>query len=181
MAARYGSEAERALVAHYRDADEDTVQLGSDWYGEARAIARNMASNTGRTLSTCAGVLAAVSPRLRWGSNIKVAGALVRGEPVQGVFAANLRKAQRILNGERPLDVLGGDKVRAFYRAIMGDPNAVVLDVWMMRAAGWTKATLTTKEYESLAEALVADAPREGIDPADFQAVVWTHVRGSGE
>ncbi len=128
-----------------------------------------------------AGVIAAISPRMRWSANVVLADAICGGETVQGVFGANLAKAARILAGERPLDVLGGDKVRAFYRAIQGDPNAVVLDVWMMRAAGWTKATLSTKEYESLATALLAAASREGIDPADFQAVVWTHVRGGGE
>jgi hypothetical protein len=51
----------------------------------------------------------------------------------------------------------------------------------MMRAAGWTKGTLTSREYEAIAEALRAAANRVGLDPADFQAVVWTHVRGGGE
>jgi hypothetical protein len=151
---RYTSEAERALVAHYRDADEETEQLGTGWYRRSR---------------------------LRWSSNVALAEALCAGKPVTGVLSANLEKAQRILDGERPLAVLGGDKVRAFYRAIMGDPEAVVLDVWMMRAAGWQKATLSKSEYASLSEALTSAAERVGLDPADFQAVVWTHVRGSGE
>ncbi len=181
MSKAYSSATERALVAHYRDADEDTEQLGREWYKAARKVARDIARTNDVTLSQAAGVLAAVSPRMRWHSNIDIARTLCEGKAVQGVFGNNLRKAERILAGERPLDVLGGDKVRAFYRAIMGDAQAVVLDVWMMRAAGWTKATLTSKEYESLAAALLAAASREGVDPANFQAVVWTHVRGGGE
>jgi len=178
---RYGSDAERTLVAHYRDADEETAQLGSAWYRRSRVVARSLARANGVHLSVAAGVLAAISPRLRWSSNVACADALLAGRPVTGVFSANLRKADRILAGERPMSVLGGDKVRAFYRAIMGDPNAVVLDVWMMRAAGWAKASLTPSEYANLADALTAAAVREGVDPADFQAVVWTHVRGGGE
>jgi hypothetical protein len=181
MSARYGSDEERALVARYREADEDTEQLGVGWYRESRVIARRIARRTNVSLSTAAGVLAAVSPRMRWSSNVAVAEALCAGEPVTGVFRANLAKAERILGGAKPLSVLGGDKVRAFYRAIMGDPNAVVLDVWMMRAAGWEKGTLSSKEYAQVAEALTAAAARVGLDPADFQAVVWTHVRGGGE
>jgi hypothetical protein len=95
MAARYGSDAERALVAHYRDADEDTAQLGAGWYRKSRVVARSISRSTGVTLSTAAGVLAAVSPRLRWGSNIAVAEALCAGKPVTGVFSANLAKAER--------------------------------------------------------------------------------------
>jgi len=181
MSVRYTSDAERALVAHYRDADEDTEQLGAGWYRGSRIVARSISRSTGVSLSTAAGVLAAVSPRLRWSSNVAVAEALCAGKPVTGVFRANLAKAERILEGNRPLAVLGGDKVRAFYRAIMGDPDAVVLDVWMMRAAGWTKASLSSREYEALSEALRSAAARVGLDPADFQAVVWTHVRGGGE
>lgn len=181
MSAPYASEAERALVARYREADEETEQLGSGWYRRSRVVARSLARAHGTSLSVAAGVLAAVSPRIRWSSNIAVADALLGGKPVAGVFGSNLRKAERIIDGEKPLNVLGGDKVRAFYRAIMGDPDAVVLDVWMMRAAGWTKASLTPREYAALSEALTAAAARVGVDPADFQAVVWTHVRGGGE
>lgn len=181
MSTRYRDDVERALVAHYRDADEETEQLGAGWYRRSRIEARRIARETGVTLSTAAGVLAAVSPRMRWSSNVAIAEALCHGEPVTGVFGQNLAKAERILKGEKPLSVLGGDKVRAFYRAIMGDGEAVVLDVWMMRAAGWTKASLTHAEYEALATSLTAAARRVGVDPADFQAVVWTQVRGGAE
>jgi hypothetical protein len=178
---RYSSLAERTLVAHYRDADEETEQLGTGWYRRSRQVARELAKTHGVHLSVAAGVLAAVSPRIRWSSNIEVADALLAGREVVGIFNANRVKAERIIAGERPLAVLGGDKVRAFYRAIMGDPDAVVLDVWMMRAAGWTKASLTPREYEELSRALRNAAERVGLDPADFQAVVWSHVRGGGE
>jgi hypothetical protein len=181
MGARYVDEHERALVAHYREAGEERRLSGEAWYRESRHHARRIARATGVTLSQAAGVIAALSPRMRWGANVALAEELCAGREVRGVFGNNLRKAERILDGERPLDVLGGDKVRAFYRAIMGDGEAVVLDVWMMRAAGWVKPTLTSTEYQALASSLTAAARRVGLNPADFQAIVWTHVRGSGE
>ena len=182
MAARYSTDEERAFVAHYRAANEARIFEGEQWYREARAEARRISRRREVTLGQAAGVIAALSPRMRWSSNVRLADALCAGFEVRGVFAANLAKAERILSGERPLDVLGGDKVRAFYRAIMaGGGKHVVLDVWMMRAAGWTKATLTSREYASLVEALTAAAARVGEAPANFQAVVWAQVRGGGE
>lgn len=172
-----------ALTRHYRAATELTEQLegGEGWYRESRRIARKLAREHGVTLSVAAGVLAAISPRMRWGSNISYAHAILAGIPVQGVFSMNLEKAHRIMAGERPLDVLGGPKVRAFYRAIMGDGQAVVIDVWMLRAVGWTKKTLSAREYERVSDSLREAAEAAGIDPADFQAIVWTQVRGGAE
>lgn len=171
----------QALTEHYRAAGEERSLEGAKWYRESRRWARLIARETGVTVAQAAGVIAALSPRMRWGANVTLAHDLCAGREVQGVFRANLAKAQRILAGERPLDVLGGPKVRAFYRAIMGDGEAVVIDVWMLRAIGWAKKTLTAREYEEVADHLREAAKAAGIDPADFQAIVWTQVRGGGE
>lgn len=167
---------------HYHAATESTAQLeGGEWYRKSRLVAKNLARSHGCTLATAAGVLAAISPRMRWGANIRLASAILAGEQVTGVFGQNLVKAHRIMAGEKPLSVLGGDKVRAFYRAIMGDESSVVIDVWMLRAAGWDKRTLTPREYERVAASLTEAAKAVGVSPADFQAIVWTQVRGSAE
>lgn len=170
------------LTEHYRAAGETTAQLeGGAWYRESRRQARRIARAAGVTMAQAAGVLAAISPRMRWSANVDLAERICAGEQVVGVFGANLAKAHRIMAGERPLDVLGGDKVRAFYRAIMGDGDAVVIDVWMLRAVEWTKKTLTPREYERVADSLREAAEAAGVDPADFQAIIWCQVRGGAE
>lgn len=170
------------FAEHYRAAGESTAQLeGSTWYRRSRCAARSLARANGCTLSQAAGVIAAISPRMRWGANLRLADAILKGEQVTGVFGANLAKAHRIMAGERPLDVLGGNKVRAFYRAIMGDESSVVIDVWMLRAAGWDKRSLTPRKYQRVAAALTEAAKAVGVSLADFQAIVWTQVRGSAE
>lgn len=170
------------FAEHYRAAQETTAQLeGGEWYRLARTYARGVARARGVTLATAAGVLAAISPRMRWDANLRLADDILAGKQVTGVFGANLVKAHRIMAGEKPLSVLGGDKVRAFYRAIMGDESSVVIDVWMLRAAGWDKRTLTPREYARVAAALTEAAEAVGVSPADFQAIVWTQVRGSAE
>lgn len=170
------------FLRHYRDAHESTAQLeGGTWYRKSRKAARTIAADTGCTLSQAAGVLAAISPRMTWKANKRLAAIICAGGEVSGVFGANLAKARRIMNGEKPLSVLGGDKVRAFYRAIMGDEDAVVLDVWMLRAAQWQKKSLTHREYEEVANALREAARAANVNPADFQAIVWTQIRGGAE
>lgn len=93
----------------------------------------------------------------------------------------NTWKAERIREGERPLQVLGGPKVRSFYRAIMGDENAVVLDTWMATALGWPTNSFSRIQYEKCSAVLRDAAERANVAPANFQAIVWTQVRGGGE
>lgn len=45
--------------------------------------------------------------------------------PLLGSYGRpNMRKAWRILKGEQPLAVLGGDKVRAFYSLMINPDNS---------------------------------------------------------
>lgn len=167
------------LVAHFEEADVDTKALGGQWYRESRRTARKLAAKHGVTLSVAAGVIAALSPRLRWASNVACADGLLGGEEVTGVFGQSLAKGRRIIAGERPLSVLGGPKVRAFYAAIMGDEDAAVVDVWMFRAAGVPAEQISKAGvYDMVADALRAGSAYIGIGTANFQAVIWTQVRG---
>jgi hypothetical protein len=92
-------------------------------------------------------------------------------------FGANVRKAERIRDGESPDAVLGGPKVRAFYRAILGDASAVVVDSWMLRACGHGRDTCTEKQYRAYARELAHCARLVGCKPSEFQAIVWCHIR----
>jgi hypothetical protein len=169
------------LLEHWSalDPDEATPALGGAWYAEAKRTARALSRKHGVKVSVAAGVLAATSPRQRWASNVGITAALLE-DPLAPVpcFAANVAKARRIIAGEAPLSVLGGDKVRAFYRAIMGDQDAAVVDVWMFRAMGVVAGGIKYAEAEA---ALREAAASVGITVSTFQATVWVKVRGSAE
>lgn len=94
---------------------------------------------------------------------------------------AELGRTTTTRDGAEPLAVLGGDKVRAFYRAICGDHHAVVLDAHMLRAARFKKPKTTPREYARIAARLRAEARQHGERPAAFQAIVWCHIRGKAE
>lgn len=146
-----------------------------------------MARETGLTVSTCAGVIAALSPRVRWAQNIEYAWAVVRHRalgfesvpPVLPVFSRNRWAAWRIATGERPLSVLGGLKVRSFYRNIMGDAQAVTVDVWAGRAAGLERVSFTARQYALISRAYREAASTLGMRASDTQAAAWVVARGS--
>jgi hypothetical protein len=75
-------------------------------------------------------------------------------------------------------DALKGPKTNAFARAIAGDTNAVVIDVWMMRAAGMETDSPNKTQYALLSEAVTAVAAQFGITPRTAQALIWIIVRG---
>jgi len=169
------------LLRCWREATREQRQSGADWYRRARLLVSALATRHGRTRSTVAGVVAATSPRLHWSRNVAVAGELLAGGAPRGVFGVNLEKAGRILAGAKPLCVLCGNKVRAFYRALLGDTGAAVIDVWMLRAAGAHDERPTDAVYASIAEALRNLAKRLRISVTALQATIWVAVRGRAE
>lgn len=155
--------------------EQKTQALNGKWYRESRRTARKLATKHGTTLATSAGVIAALSPRIQWATNVNGADHILGGGDTGPGFNRNVEKACRIRDGERPLSVLGGPKVTAFYRSIMGDENAAVIDVWMWRAMGVAPGDLS---YEEAAEVLRRAAGGAGISVSSFQALIWTQVRG---
>ena len=176
------------LIAAYAIASPDAKIAGSMWYARARRFTLYVARTYHVTPEQAAGVVASLSPRKPWRENKRLAilsckahAAALKPGDVALHTLANVRKAWAILDGVAPLDVLGGAKVRAFYRNLSGDLDAVTIDAWAMRAADGTdpKGTPTPDLYAAYAVAYTVAATVVGLAPAVFQAVVWCAVRGS--
>lgn len=174
----------KRIVDVYRSADPETLAAGRAWYPQARRYARELAATYGTTEHRAAGVLAALSPRCVWAHNRTQAAAVLERwstgaetPPAVGLGLGRAR-AWSIAHGSRPLDVLGGPKVRAFYRNLTGDLNAVTVDVWAMRVLG-IGHNPTPREYPAAVDAYRAAARIIGEEPATVQAVAWCVVRGA--
>lgn len=160
---------------------EDQVEAGIAWYPNARREARRIARVSGLTLHRAAGIIAVLSPRRTWSTNIQFAEEAALGNP-KGLFAD---RAEAIVQGARPLDVLSGPKVRAFYRNILGDTEAITVDCWTHRAAAGDPAmhadrssSLLRSRYGKVAQAFRDVAPEFGLLPSQFQAAIWITIRG---
>jgi hypothetical protein len=166
----------------------DAVRLGepasANWYRKAHDDCKVIANLYELPLEVFIGVVAALSPRMTWHYNIREAVRLIHGMRIRA-YGANRAKALRILNGEKPLDVLGGNKVRSFYVNILSrgeDDSRVTIDVWALRVAlgkhleGQT-GYVTDKQYHRLVSAYKDVAKKFGVLATELQAITWVHIK----
>lgn len=154
------------------------VEQASKWYLDAEKVAHEVARNLDTDLEVGASVVSAFSPRERWTNNVQKAVAFSLGQNVVGL-PNNLKMAKSALT--LGFDSLKGQKTNAFARAIAGDENAVVIDVWMLRALGIEKKTPTQSQYVEMARAVKKVSAEYGMTPRAMQALIWIVVRGSAE
>jgi hypothetical protein len=152
------------------------IEQAALWYADAEKVALEVARNLDADLEIGASVISAFSPRERWSSNVEKAVAFSLGQKVTGL-PNNLKMAQMSLT--YGFEALRGPKTNAFARAIAGDQNAVVIDVWMMRAAGMEKDSPSKTEYAELSQAVKKVAKQYEMTPRTCQALIWILVRGS--
>lgn len=181
-------------MAVYGRASDDEIAEGIDWYSAARTFALGLASRYDLTAEAAAGVIAAISPRLRWDLNMAYADSLVKTGNAPLLFT-NKAKALAILAGEDPTTVLAcpactrgetshectGPKVRAFFACII-DPSsdAVCVDRHAFDVAYGrvtdekTRKALDRKGgYDRIASAYRAAAVKLGLVPSVLQAITW--------
>lgn len=178
----------RRILAAYDAASADDLASGLAWYRRAAHAAGTLAEGSAVSADHAAGIIAALSPRCRWSTNVAWAARMIdaatRGEPCPAVSTrANRAAAWRIACGERPEAVLRGPKVSRFYRNLTGDLAAVTVDVWAARAAEGRSddRAPSGRRYALLERAYREAAAIIGRPPRDVQAAVWVHVRGAAD
>jgi len=152
------------------------TEQASVWYRDAEEVAEEVARNLDTTLEVGAAVVSAFSPRERWSTNVSKAIAYSLGGRPKGL-QNNLTMADNAMT--MGFDALKGLKTNAFARAIAGDTDAVVIDVWMMRAAGMDNDSPNKTQYAALSNAVRKVASDHGITPRTAQALIWIIVRGN--
>ncbi len=183
----YGSY--RNIIKCYETASTVSIQNGAIWYREANDTATMIGQLSGyksyQALFVGAGILAALSPQVEWGDNIQWAIQLV----VKGIRKqtyANHNKALRILQGEKPYNVLGGAKVRAFYKAIVAPEGSGEPVIDRHALAIYMGRNVTEKELHYLESPKVMGklqgaykrASNEvGIHHHELQAITWVEWR----
>lgn len=175
----------RNILACYDRAPSHVKADGVNWYANALGIAQAISRKHDLPLATAAGVIAALSPQAAWDRNVSDAWTLAGGSEPR-VKPDSLAKAQRIIDGEHPLDVLRGNKVRAFYAAIMGDHSVVVVDRHAASCYANRKLSdaqvrpvfaTSGKLYRRIASAYKRAAKVAGVAPCAMQAVAWVQWR----
>jgi hypothetical protein len=169
------------IIAAFDKASEDQERRGRDWYPFAQRLAAMMADGN---VSAGAGVIAALSPQKAWYLNVRLAERAFATGEVKGNIRNACEKAERIMLGADPLEVLPTDsKTWNFYRCIvdLDDAEAVVIDRHAADIAtgavqGSADRGLSNKRrYATLAHAYREAARRLGEVPSTVQAVGWIY------
>ncbi len=167
---------------------------GAAWYALVNAWCVDRADTYGVSVDTVAGIVAALSPRLRWEDNLADADRVLSGSSgACRALRANVAKAERILAGESPEDVLGGRKVRSFYRNILLVRLSldVTVDVHMWRAlvparysvgmADPVKVLERAGVYDAVADGIRLAAAVLNVAPLVLQAALWVQERDGSD
>lgn len=166
------------ILSVYARATDDEREHGTDWYRDAHAIALDIADGDAYK---GAGVIAAFSPRRKWELNVRNARRAFETGIATGHTKAMCAIAQRILDGEYAMDVLKGDKTRAFCDAIAtaGESNIATIDRHAHDiAVNSTDFTDNTRNigkrlYREMANAYAIAAESAGISVNAMQAITW--------
>lgn len=179
----------RHIVSVWMQATLTEVDAGLSWYRDAHAIAHAFSPTDVRK---GAGVLAALSPMTPWDRNIMLAARAFEDGEASGTLFSSVAKANRILAGEDPLDVLGGGKVRAFFMCIAEPDNdsSVCIDRHAFDVAVGQITNNNTRGalsrvgvYDRFAEsykvaAKIIEVETEfSVIPSQVQAVTWVTWR----
>lgn len=173
----------RNIAQVFAAATPHDLEAGRRWYPDACALATQLATEGEVAVETAAIVLAHLSPRTPWARTIGFARALLTTGEARGAIGANVGRARTALIAADPWTTFTATapKTRAFAAAILGDPDAVVIDVWSARVAGIPNSDRCLRRvgfYDAAADIYRRLAHTHAITPAALQAVTWTVVRG---
>ncbi|MFF3312931.1 hypothetical protein [Streptomyces sp. NPDC002952] len=169
----------RAITEKWDAATSDQKHRGRDWYVAAHELALEISGGDAKKGS---GVLAALSANKSWAENCRLA----RKAFIEGTASGHVRdaltKANRIMSGTDPSDVLPMQlKTGYFYLCIADPENAspVVIDrhahdIAVRRICGQRDRGLgALRRYNLLADCYRAAAREIGEIPSKVQAVTW--------
>lgn len=171
------------ILSVYNAATTTQRNEGLRWYRFAHECAEMISPDN---VSMGAGVIAALSPRQNWDYNLQIAARAFRNGEATGTLSMLCKKANAIMAGANPLDVLGGVKITNFYLNILDpDSNAgVTIDRHAFDIAAGrvtddnTRAMLSRKGYYDAFADLYRYAARAiGISAPNLQAITWIKWR----
>lgn len=153
------------------------LDAGAAWYPRCLETVASLVPTV--PIARAVGAFSLLSPQVSYAQNIACFRQLVAGSKVSH-FHKQAAAAARVLRGETAIEEeTKGPKLRAFARAILGDPEAVVIDRWAIRP--WGNMKVTAARYRAAEQAYREVASKLGIAARDYQAAVWIQLRGKEE
>lgn len=152
---------------------------GRAWYQSARREIMLAAGMMGTSAKRLAALLSLFSPRVQVSRSIRLAFTYARTGTFPPGTIGSVQAA--VLHYENTGEIRG-PKTGPFAAALLGDPDAIVLDTWMAKAFRVPQQKIATKNVSTRCKRRIRKvAERLGWTPAEVQAAVWTAtVRRAG-
>lgn len=184
------------ILDSYSSASAADVKEGKNWYLNAHRIAKRLSNSYFlRSYRYAAGIIAVLSPSVRWDQNVidaqNVCRATIPGDtPTVSTYGQFLQKAILIRDGMDPEKVISpvtGPKTYAFFKCISKPHNDkyVVIDRHALSIAlGYTMSTQErgnflkrVGSYDMIGNGYRDVAKEVNLLPLQVQAVTWTSHR----
>lgn len=151
---------------------------GRHWYRDALSDIEEGCREMGWDVPKFVAVLAATSPRVSVAQNVKLATLYMRGSPTLPCLPSVLASLRTLAEERYDVEGVNGPKTYRFAKALLGDPNAVVLDRHMGYALKVDPSQLKKPKIQEEAEKRIKwVANRLEWTPAETQAAIWAAQR----
>ena len=147
---------------------------GIQWYSTAREYLEVIAKNRKTSLKVVAGMVAALSPRVNWKTNLYSANNMLKGKKIRGL-SKNIEKAEAIKKTGIVLKYLKGPKVTSFFLNLIGNESEVTIDTLMINAYHnhFERISVTKAERDDIVSTVQSIARRHKMTCAQVQAIIW--------
>ncbi len=170
------------ILQTWEMASASVRDAGASWYAEGQKLVEELAAEHDLSDETVAAVIAHLSPRTRWERNVSGARSLLATNKAPGCLGANVARALAAVRSADPLATLRGPKTARFALNLLGDTEAVTVDVWAARVALGDRGDVEqildrVGMYLAIEHAYRLAARRVGVDPSTMQATTWIVAR----
>ena len=180
------------IIAIYKLATPNEIAEGIYWYLNANKDCQEIADKFNIPKHIVCGSLSALSPNNKYERNVQNAHDLIEafmnGQDMDSVKVSTYhtmkQKAWSILQQmpsyEETLTILNGQKIKSFFRNIMGDESEITIDCHARNIYYNDRQGLTTPnthvgklEYANIQKAYQRASKKLGIKAYELQAITW--------
>ena len=173
----------------FKKADEIDYESGRVAYYKYQVLMKSLAKQYGCTIEQATAVFVSTSPNNDYKKNLRstvsILYGLKHGIPENRIRISTYnhcrKRALSFLNGTDFLKVTRGPKIRSFFKNIVNpeDPSKPVtvdghvIGAWSGKKILMKDAAVSNFNYEDIAGAMRKLADHAGLEPCQFQAIIW--------
>lgn len=179
----------RRLREEWANTTSIEYETGLTWYDEANEWVHDLSVSHDKTEPQVAAIAASLSPRLPWHRAISLTEMVLEGKDISSLaLGRGVRKADEVLAGVDPYQVVSGLKTTSFFHNLLGEYEWVTIDTHSYHQVSGRDYNNPGKMgshflervgvYEAYADCFRQVGRDNALQGAVVQAILWVHERG---